>query len=48
MLQFCSLYSGSSGNSFLINSDNTYILVDAGVGARKIVQMLRLTKYINQ
>jgi len=42
MLQFCSLYSGSSGNSFLINSNNTYILVDAGVSSKKIVQSLRL------
>lgn len=36
MLQFCSLYSGSSGNSFLIKSDNSCILVDAGVSYKKI------------
>ncbi|MCL2354800.1 MAG: MBL fold metallo-hydrolase, partial [Oscillospiraceae bacterium] len=40
MLQFCSLYSGSSGNSFLIKSNNTNILIDSGVSARKIVDGL--------
>ncbi|MCI8641331.1 MAG: MBL fold metallo-hydrolase [Clostridia bacterium] len=36
MLNFCSLYSGSSGNSLFIESENTKILVDAGVSAKKI------------
>ena len=40
MLQFCSLYSGSSGNSFLIKSDNTAILVDSGVSSKKITEAL--------
>jgi len=40
MLQFCSLYSGSSGNSFLIKSDNTAVLVDSGVSTKKIVEAL--------
>ena len=40
MLKFCSLYSGSSGNSFLIQSDETKILVDAGVSCKKIVEAL--------
>ena len=31
MLKYCSLYSGSSGNCFFIQSDNTNILIDAGV-----------------
>lgn len=40
MLKFCSLYSGSSGNSFFIQSDNSNILVDAGVSCKKIVDAL--------
>lgn len=40
MLKFCSLYSGSSGNSFFIQSDNAKILVDAGVSCKKIVDAL--------
>lgn len=43
MLKYCSLYSGSSGNSFFIQSDNTNLLVDAGVSAKKIVAALRRT-----
>ena len=40
MLKFCSLYSGSSGNSFLIQTENINILVDAGVSGKKIVDAL--------
>ena len=36
MFKFCSLYSGSSGNSLLVKSDNTNILIDAGVSCKKI------------
>ena len=36
MLRFCSLYSGSSGNSFLVQSSKAIILVDVGVSTRKI------------
>lgn len=36
MFKCCSLYSGSSGNSFLIQSDNAKVLVDAGVSCKKI------------
>lgn len=36
MLQFCSLYSGSSGNSLFVESENTKLLVDAGVSSKKI------------
>ncbi len=28
MFKFCSLYSGSTGNSSLIQTDNTKILID--------------------
>lgn len=40
MLNFCSLYSGSSGNSFFIQNDDTNILIDAGVSSKKIVEAL--------
>lgn len=40
MLNFCSLYSGSSGNSLFIQSKKTNILVDAGVSCKKIVNAL--------
>ena len=40
MLKFCSLYSGSTGNSFLVKNDNTCILVDAGVSGIKIENAL--------
>jgi len=36
MFKFCSLYSGSSGNCSLIQSDNTKILIDAGESCKKI------------
>lgn len=36
MFNFCSLYSGSSGNSLLIETENTKILIDAGVSSKKI------------
>lgn len=41
MLKFCSLYSGSTGNSSLIKNDNTCILVDAGVSGIKIEEALK-------
>ena len=44
MFKYCSLYSGSSGNCFLIQSDNTNILVDAGVSLKKIVSALEELK----
>ena len=40
MFNFCSLYSGSSGNSLFVESQNTKILVDAGVSSKKIEQAL--------
>ena len=36
MFNFCSLYSGSSGNSLLVETENAKILVDAGVSSKKI------------
>lgn len=35
-MNFCSLYSGSSGNSLFVESPNTKILIDAGVSSKKI------------
>lgn len=40
MINFCNLYSGSSGNCTYVASDNTKILVDAGVSCNKIVKAL--------
>ena len=40
MLKFCSLYSGSSGNSSFIQSKDKKILVDAGISGKKIVDAL--------
>lgn len=40
MLRYCSLYSGSTGNSFFVQSNNTNILIDAGVSLKKIVEGL--------
>ena len=40
MFTFCSLFSGSSGNSSLIQTRNTKILVDAGKSAKQIADSL--------
>lgn len=40
MLNFCSLYSGSSGNSLLVKTDKTKILIDCGTSLKKIVDAL--------
>ena len=40
MLNFCSLYSGSSGNSLFVETNNTKILIDAGVSCKKIEKAL--------
>jgi len=36
MLKFYSLYSGSSGNSLLVETPNSKVLIDAGVSTKKI------------
>lgn len=41
MLNFCSLYSGSSGNSLFVQSKNTKILIDCGVSCKKIEEALK-------
>ena len=40
MLNFCSLYSGSSGNSLFVESENAKILVDTGMSCKKIEEAL--------
>ncbi|MEI3395613.1 MAG: MBL fold metallo-hydrolase [Clostridia bacterium] len=40
MFNFCSLYSGSSGNSLFVESENTKLLIDAGVSSKKIENAL--------
>ena len=37
---FCSLYSGSSGNSILVGNDSTKVLIDAGMPGKKIDEAL--------
>ena len=44
MLKFCSLYSGSTGNSLYVQTDNAKILVDTGVSAKKVVEGLQNIK----
>lgn len=39
-MKFCSLYSGSSGNSLFVGTNDTRILVDSGVSAKKITEAL--------
>ena len=40
MIKFCSLYSGSSGNSYYVNVDNNKILLDMGKSLKKISDAL--------
>ena len=40
MFQFCSLYSGSTGNSSIVQSNKTKSLVDVGESAKKIAEAL--------
>lgn len=37
---FCSLYSGSSGNSIFVSSEKTKILIDAGMPGKSIIYAL--------
>ncbi|ATD56103.1 MBL fold metallo-hydrolase [Clostridium chauvoei] len=40
-MKFCSLYSGSSGNSIFIASEEARILIDAGLPGKKIDEALK-------
>ena len=46
MLNFCSLYSGSSGNCLFVETENTKVLIDAGVSLKKIETGLSRLKFI--
>jgi len=39
-MKFCSLASGSSGNSYYIGTENTNVLIDAGISGKRICQEL--------
>ncbi len=39
-MKFCSLYSGSTGNSLLVQGHETNILIDSGISARKVEEAL--------
>lgn len=39
-MKFCSLYSGSTGNSLFVQGNETKLLIDSGVSAKKIVEGL--------
>ncbi len=41
MIKFCSLYSGSSGNSYFLEIDGTKALVDSGKSGKKIIEGLK-------
>lgn len=43
-LSFCSFSSGSSGNCYLIKSNNTALLVDVGISGKKIFEALNGTQ----
>lgn len=42
-LQFCSFSSGSSGNSYLVRSARTAILIDAGISGKRIMEGIEYT-----
>ena len=44
MLNFRSLYSGSSGNSLLVQTETCNLLIDAGVSSKKIQTALERIK----
>lgn len=37
---FCSLYSGSSGNSIFVSSDKAKVLIDAGLSGKKVIEAM--------
>ena len=39
-MKFCSLYSGSSGNSLFVSSNSTKVLIDAGLSGKRIQSAL--------
>lgn len=43
-ISFCSFSSGSSGNSYMVKSETTAILIDAGISGKKILEGLDHSK----
>ncbi|MDR1028412.1 MAG: MBL fold metallo-hydrolase [Clostridiales Family XIII bacterium] len=43
-LKFCSFSSGSSGNCYLVKTETTAVLIDAGIGAARILSGLQRTR----
>ena len=41
MINFCALYSGSSGNCALIDYADTSLIVDVGVSGKRVIQALK-------
>jgi len=41
-MNFCSIASGSSGNCIYVGSDNTHLIIDAGLSGKKIEEGLNL------
>lgn len=39
-MKFCSLYSGSSGNSLYVSGQDTSILIDAGLTGKAIISAM--------
>jgi len=42
-MSFCSFSSGSSGNSYLVKSGTTALLIDAGISGKRILEGLNLS-----
>ncbi len=42
-LRFCSLASGSSGNCYLVQTDTTAVIIDAGISGKKVREGLEQT-----
>lgn len=40
-IKFCSIASGSSGNSYLIASENTRLLVDVGIAGKRVIEGIK-------
>jgi phosphoribosyl 1,2-cyclic phosphodiesterase len=42
-LSFCSFSSGSSGNSYLVKTETTSVIIDAGISAKRVINGLMRT-----
>lgn len=40
MISFCSLFSGSSGNAAFVRTENTRLLVDAGLSGKRVIEAM--------